>query len=1687
MLLQSALVVAHLLAIVVMLNHLPVLESASLGPLALVRRAETLQDLFDRTLNDLMYINKAEGSLAIVQRNHKAELILGLKSVMIEHFLYLLTTVELKGRHVSEYTLLGVDRQYHVPFVWTILFHSMLEELIYDISLECHGALTTLVQQGNLWKGPICFDDIFKTFQLLYTYVINESPDGKRVFEIRYKRYYSDEENIWGTIEAYKRLLGLIMFNQCGLKADIISAVEHFSSAMKDFKSTLASGLLVIIIHNESKEVIPFSGISEIYRSTIDQIQNVGLSELTLAEKLPSFCEIVLLPGNGFLNIQSSLQECVMSGNGRSDNSHYYRFSRLLEKIVHDALFREVQYVTLSLKAFENDYDQRSKPRLFPPEKSFPQHNGSCISFYGNMPVTITGVCSCEFLKLPDHSELSSTFQNILGWKFQSDSPLIIQPAIDITGKVFNALLPKVPSLPDLTKLESPLPSQQKKYNRAIYDSFTWGTENKCPYSSCQYLCRQNKLAGDLCVQLGEFVKAQFYYRKALNYSTPNDPPIWQSALLVGYSASLHLRELDSRGRRRYLDPHLLWTPLSVFLSSTISSSIDVNGLNLANVKKQGAHFPRTSSSALFRAGQAIQQLKKGSSIPRCVIEVMYKNADYLVTVSNRNSAIKALDTLQNEAIPRGDAFMFERYQVLSNMYVRLGLLHKAGLLQYLLENSLFNLIHTSHSRPSAAPTHASPICLSYINRIRSGYLSSPALISAYQLSTTPSGFRRTPCGSSTGVVFVCGLVFSGSRQLGWPKLQRQLLVSVIKKIRKAIEVASGTIQRANWKHCTSLLGYMFSLINGWHEASAPADISRYIEILQQLATTKPADQPSLPAIGDAFLEVEEEEEKKDTSTAIRSSFGSPISSTLHPLVKLVELHVDKMPIVRNIVIPELPSHSLPSRMSYEALCSIVAIQESSPDSSFKSGSNAYSRRKAFTRQPTFITHPSHVSSSNTVDWIASDLGYIEVDFDNPFAIQIELDKVSFELIEEDAAVDAQIVKLESVQILPGSKPPAREITLKPFSGCIFEQVPLFLNRGNDPESEDYVEKVVLPPHSIRNRDEEGAAEWKLYPSSQDALEEDEANVNTIRTQNVLKSPSSIRMCPPLPRLCLFAGSCTNEKVEMDVEPNSILDRLITSAYTYAPSLRLASTLNNQETKQCACNIIIDLHPYEKRWLPIHLFVGANSCTCGSAQEHNHSSDGGKQLNLLHISLQTTLSTNKLLQKYDLLLGQFLQIPNVLDVRQKLPMRLTSIPSTQHCRLKDNPNTNGSCGTIWLQADSTAFWDAWYQDPSSPTQILGEQSLLAQLCIEMAADVPMAKSTEENWTRVVIGRNVKVGIEIRFLTSVDSPLRIIEPTLAQNPNAYKGSSVDCLLQLKLDKMLTNELTNLARPTSDCTAYRTELEVSFSWAEQTYNFNGQKVISIATPWETFVPVQHKDDDYDNHDDVTSKISKRDALSGLVKVEETDYTKAPNSLGLPLFNLLQIFQLADLPPLAVATRPTDELLLPLPLPHALGRLLERGIDIRWTSRLVVKVNNENYSLPNVRSGRIAPISPLSSSDDSPWYFPLLKYPRFVASILWRSKIWLQLVQRFHFSLPVYQKEDCPACRELEAIKDPTPQFVNRNRRPIDPSATHVVISTLSKVPLELYGGIEDDEFFYTLYCLLARQFSPFVDRLTKVTVE
>ncbi|VDK22941.1 unnamed protein product [Taenia asiatica] len=1566
----------------------------------------------------------------------------------------------------------------------------MNEDLIYDTSLLCHATLTNLIQKGNLWGGPLCYEDIMKTFKLFYTYVTceqNGSRNERCVLQFRYKSDYSGEENIWGSVEAYKRLLGLIVFNQCEVKSDLRSALERFASTLVNFGSTLVSALLVIILHNESNSKLCFNDLAKTNKAMLDQLKD-----------------------------------------------RYYRFSPLLDNILRDTLLREAQSLRLSIVTYlESHFKQSRSPPSLPTILVRP-HKGKCLSFPGRKSASVVGVSIDEVMKPSEHSgDLSEPLSSALKWASQDISPLIVLSALPRVEKALEAQSDKA----------------QSQSGPIVYEALDWGLRETTPTESRHRLCRMNKLMGDLFVQLGEFEVGRWYYRNAIRYSSRSDPPIWQSTLLTGFAAALYLKEADIFGRNRLIDPRCCSCSakkpselLSPVLDTTGANSY-LAGLNLAATTKQDSKLPRNASHALFRANQSIQSLRKASSIPRCVIEVMYKNADYLVTAAKRSSAIRVLTSLHTDLIPQGNAFIFERFHVLANLYVRLGLRHKAGLLHYVLENSLFSAVPIPHTRPPPSLTRVSESCQAFIRRFISSYLGSSYLTDAYRLRVSSSGFRRASA-NPIGVVFVCSLVSpavdcanaaaasSSSSPPGWPALQRRLLVTIVSKIRTAVEQSSGTIAEANWEHCVGLLGYMFSLINGWHKSLPAPDLPNYIEILQVLAEATPVDQPSLPKDMSSELPLSPNHHGEvPESGAVRSSFGRPLSSALYPLSKLVELHVDKMPIVRSLSIRRLPPCSLPSRVSYEALSSMVAIEEATSDRPA-----SYSRKKAFSRQPTFINNPFQLSSSDTVDWVCNDLGYIDVVFDNPFNIPLGLNDVCFEFIEDTDDFPARTITLKSVQIIPALGAPQDEVILKPFSGCLFEQVPLHLAYGIPPGAKGYTEKVILPPDSTRNRfvfaltvpynlSEMETDRWRvcaisytlltfggfrvslplngcknsgwiLYPTPQAALhsiEEGGVKVQTKLAQLALPPP--IRMCPPLPRLCLLAGACTHERVERVTRPlrGSILDGLATVAPSFSPCLRLASGLNNQETKQNICDIIVDLHPYETRWLPIQLFVGKNACSLAESLKMGREQrryEGESHLNILHISLQATLSANKFLQKYNLLLGQFLQIPNVLDVKQKLPLKLTPMAATKHYQLEDC-EAGGCCGTLWLKVDSGAFWDAWFHDPST-SRCPGPQSLVAQLCIEFAADVAPATTQEENWTRVVIGRRVRVGIEIRFLTSLDAPIRILSPHLRHEVLASDKPPPDCTFQFKLESVLSPELRSVIQPSLHCRFYRIEVEVEFLWYKSNYSVrNNLKALPLATQWTSFVVNDETGIECED-------VSFETMLAGLILSDAPEVAQGQGLMGLPLTHLLQIFQQADFPPLAVATRPTDELLLPLPLPHCLGRLLECWIEIRWTARMVLNVSItrgqgtspsvQNHFLPNLRSGRIVPLSPVLPSEPftPPWYFPLLKSPHFVASILWKSRIWLQLVQRFQYDVPVYTSQECPVCRATAAANK-EPSLLRRNASTVDAMATHVAALLPAKMPLELYGGIEDDEFFNHLHGALTKQFSPFADASRRVCAD
>lgn len=78
-----------------------------------------------------------------------------------------------------------------------------------------------------------------------------------------------------------------------------------------------------------------------------------------------------------------------------------------------------------------------------------------------------------------------------------------------------------------------------------------------------------------------------------------------------------------------------------------------------------------------------------------------------------------------------------------------------------------------------------------------------------------------------------------------------------------------------------------------------------------------------------------------------------------------------------------------------------------------------------------------------------------------------------------------------------------------------------------------------------------------------------------------------------------------------------------------------------------------------------------------------------------------------------------------------------------------------------------------------------------------------------------------------------------------------------------------------------------------------------------------------------------------------------------------------------------------------------------------------------------------------------------------------------------MPVYVAQECPVCREAAATSFAS-NIASQHHKifPVDDRATHVLVPPLTKSPLELYGGIEDDEYLDRLRDNLVEQFSPFI---------
>lgn len=128
------------------------------------------------------------------------------------------------------------------------------------------------------------------------------------------------------------------------------------------------------------------------------------------------------MPGNGFLNEQSCMQDCVADAVGGGNFQRYYRFSHHLDSVIRDTLLREAQYLHMCVKAFQNSYNKKSNPELFPPKLT------SCcesryLRFLGKEALPVTGVGIDDLMKPSERSELSASLRPLFIWGSHSDSP----------------------------------------------------------------------------------------------------------------------------------------------------------------------------------------------------------------------------------------------------------------------------------------------------------------------------------------------------------------------------------------------------------------------------------------------------------------------------------------------------------------------------------------------------------------------------------------------------------------------------------------------------------------------------------------------------------------------------------------------------------------------------------------------------------------------------------------------------------------------------------------------------------------------------------------------------------------------------------------------------------------------------------------------------------------------------------------------------------------------------------------------------------------------------------------------------------------------------------------------------------------------------------------------------------------
>lgn len=113
----------------------------------------------------------------------------------------------------------------------------------YSQLAEDHASLLILIKQVGSCLTPKSFSKMFDRITRLRTLKVANPP---RVISLRYKRYYTIENNAWGTFQAHRKVLGLISIGKCENENDATELCHLHEDLKEQYEGTLLDSRLIL-------------------------------------------------------------------------------------------------------------------------------------------------------------------------------------------------------------------------------------------------------------------------------------------------------------------------------------------------------------------------------------------------------------------------------------------------------------------------------------------------------------------------------------------------------------------------------------------------------------------------------------------------------------------------------------------------------------------------------------------------------------------------------------------------------------------------------------------------------------------------------------------------------------------------------------------------------------------------------------------------------------------------------------------------------------------------------------------------------------------------------------------------------------------------------------------------------------------------------------------------------------------------------------------------------------------------------------------------------------------------------------------------------------------------------------------------------------------------------------------------